>query len=170
MKTLLLLLITVGLSFSATIQTTFQGNETQSNGLFFTTRSTVINLDSSEVDTSQYIFNLSKLPKFGSPDTMGFAFMECKDSTGTDTVHVGVYWQWNSDPAGQATWQTGDSMTINTGTTTSTYAVRSKAVVNTNGWGAIRFYIKNQAAPNVAKKSACRYVQLNRKENAKVVK
>jgi hypothetical protein len=118
-------------------------------------------IDTAEADTSDIYFDLVDLPRMSVlGDTVGVAWMRCDDSAGTDSVAGRLIWHGNPKPDGSALWEKIDSVSIAAASGTETQS--EKAVVNTNGYQAIRFVLYNQLAPAAGKKTVCRDIILNR--------
>ena len=115
-------------------------------------------IDTSEIITSSNFFDLSRVPKWtrgGQLDTLGYAWVRCADSAGTDSIGGRLYWQGNPSPkAENMDWEAIDSVTVTAGTGT-TYKQTGAWVVLTKGHNAVRFLLKNQLVPAAGKKSKC---------------
>lgn len=118
-------------------------------------------IDTAEADTSDIYLDLSDLPQWSTlGDTVGMAWMRCDDSSGTDSVAGRLIWHGNPKPDGSALWEKIDSVSIAAASGTETQT--KKAVVNTQGYKALRFVLYNQLAPAAGKKTVCRDIILNR--------
>lgn len=136
------------------------GNVPLSQPLFNKTNAAVV-IDTAEADTSDIYFNLidvSRMSHLG--DTLGVAWMRCDDSAGTDSVAGRLIWHGNPKPDGSALWEKIDSVSIAAASGTETQT--KKAVVNTQGYQALRFVLYNQLLPAAGKKTVCRDLILNR--------
>lgn len=127
-------------------------------------------LDSSEIDTSEIQFDMTDRPTSNYADTVGIAFMRCKDSSGTDTTAGLLKWQMNPcqrNGTCDATWDNIDSVAILVagGVLTQT----SKPVINTKSYMRLRFILRNQSAPDVAKKSKCDNILLNSRKRIGII-
>lgn len=122
-------------------------------------------IDSSESVTSDIYLDLTGLSFEHWTDTLGQVFMRCDDSAGTDSVAGRLIWEGNPDPSGGARgslWEPIDSVSIAAASGTETQT--SKAVVNSKRYLSLRFKLRNQLAPDAAKKSICRDITLNRQK------
>lgn len=124
----------------------------------------LVNLDTAEIDTSYYWYELVDKPINAIADTVGQVHFRCKDSTGTDSMGVRINWDGNSRADGKGLWALMDSVTL-LGASASSYVNGTPtAVVNSLGYMAIRFRIKNIKVSAVGLKSTCRDVVLNRRK------
>lgn len=118
-------------------------------------------IDTAEADTSDIYFDLTDLPRMSVlGDTVGIAWMRCDDSSGTDSVAGRLIWHGNPKPDGSALWEKIDSVSIAVASGAETQT--KKAVVNTQGYMALRFVLYNQLAPAAGKKTTCRDLILDR--------
>lgn len=162
MKTLLFLIMAlVGLTTAQTI-VRLEPNEGQSIPLM-NARDIPVNLDTSEIDTSdRYIFTLDRGIRTFT-DTIGRAWMRCDDSAGTDSVGGRLIWYGNPspDPKNLALWEAMDSVSIAVASGVETQT--SALVVNSRRYAYIRFHLRNQLAPggSAAEKTVCRNIRLN---------
>lgn len=148
-----------------------KGNVGQSIPLFGAQRNTapvmgaVVNLDTSEIDTSYYFYPLVDKSVLSQTDTVGFVHFAGKDSTGTDSCRVRVIWYGNSRADGLGIWSKIDSVTYSaSGTPASSYAAGTPTpVVNSKGYMALMFTVGNPSNSNVALKSAAKDIVLNRR-------
>lgn len=173
MKTILMFLLAfVASAHSAApvLSHLIRGNNGQSIPLFGAARSgepvmgSEINLDTSEIDTSKYFYQLVDKPATGVLDTIGFVHFAYKDSTGTDSVRVRVIWYGNPQPDGKGVWSKIDSINQQGTSITSFTAATPKAVINSLGYAAIMFTIGNPSNSAVALKSTAKGVVLNRRQ------
>ncbi len=135
-------------------------NVGKSQPLFNKTNADVV-IDTAEADTSDIYFELTDLPRvWVMGDTIGTAWMRCDDSAGTDSVAGRLIWHGNPKPDGSALWEKIDSVSIAAASGTETQT--KKAIVNTQGYQALRFVLYNQLAPAAGKKTVCRDLILNR--------
>ena len=147
-----------------------QGNIGQSLPLFGAQRNTipvmgaVVNLDTSERDTSYYFYELINKPTTGVLDTIGFVHFAYKDSTGSDSVRVRLIWYGNPQADGQGVWSKIDSINQQGNAITSYTAVTPTAVINSKGYMALMFSIENISNSAVGLKSAAKGVVLNRRQ------
>lgn len=170
MKKILFLLIGLALSAQAApVQShLIRGNIGQSIPLFGSQRngepsmSAVVNLDTSEIDTSKYFYELIDKPILGNLDTVGFVHFAYKDSTGSDSTRVKVIWYGNPRADGLGVWSKIDSLNVVAGATTTYTAATPAAVVNSKRYAAIMFSIGNLSNSAVGLKSVAKDVVLNR--------
>lgn len=178
MKNIIVLIAFVLVSFghSAPVYSkALQDNVGQALPLFGAQRNTIptigtaVNLDTSEIDTSYYTYDLIGKPVVSLTDTVGWLHYAYKDSTGTDSCRVRIIWYGNSRPDGLGIWSKIDSITASaTSTAASSYqAATPTAVVNSKGYSALMFTIGNPSNSAVGLKSAAKDVILNRRERIK---
>ena len=147
-----------------------EGNKGQAIPLFGSARSgepkmtAEINLDTSEIDTSKYFYQLVEKPTTGVLDTIGFVHFAYKDSTGSDSTRVRVIWYGNPQPDGLGVWSKIDSINQQGNAITSFTAATPKAVINSLGYSAIMFTIGNPSNSAVGLKSTAKGVVLTRKK------
>ena len=147
---------------------TIKGNIGQSIALFGAQRNTVpvmgatVNLDTSEIDTSYYFYDLIDKPTTSHTDTIGWVHFAHKDSTGSDSDRVRIIWYGNSRSDGLGVWSKIDTVTASGSGVTSFTAATPTAVVNSKGYMALMFTIGNPSNSAVALKSAAKDVVLNR--------
>jgi hypothetical protein len=124
----------------------------------------LIHIDTSEIDTGLQLFHVLGSPVLTATDTIGVFSFTCKDSTGSDTVNVVAKWQGNPRCDGAGKWDNIDSVTYVGATSatanvpipaSSSYANKSKVVVNTGGYCAYRFYLRNPMT-TAARKATCK--------------
>jgi hypothetical protein len=147
------------------------GNLGQSLPLFGAQRNTsplvsaVVNLDTSEIDTSYFFYRLVDKPTTGSLDTVGFLHFAAKDSVGTDSCRVRIIWYGNSRNDGLGLWSKIDSVTYSaTSTAASSYAAATPTpVINSKGYMALMFTVGNPSNSAVALKSVAKDIVLNRR-------
>ena len=147
-----------------------QGNLGQSLPLFGSQRNTapsmsaVVNLDTSEIDTSYYFYELIAKPVISIVDTIGWVHFAGKDSTGTDSCRVRLIWYGNPRADGLGIWAKIDSVTYSaSGTPASSYASGTPtAVVNSKGYQALMFTVSNPSTSAVGLKSAAKDIVFNR--------
>lgn len=145
-------------------------NKGQSLALFGAQRNTApvmgaaVNLDTAEIDTSYYFYELISKPVISFVDTVGWIHFTGKDSTGTDSCRVRLIWYGNSRADGQGIWAKIDSVTYSaSGSAASAYASGTPtAVVNSKGYQALMFTVSNPSTSAVALKSAAKDIVLNR--------
>lgn len=125
----------------------------------------VVNLDTSEIDTSYYFYRLVEKPVASNIDTVGFVHFSAKDSTGTDSCRVRIIWYGNSRTDGRAIWTKIDSVTYSaSGSAAGSYAAGTPTpVVNSKGYMAIMFTVGNPSNSAVALKSVSKNIVLNRR-------
>ena len=119
MKKILFLLVGLALSAQAapTLSHLIRGNVGQSVPLFGAQRNgepspaSIVNLDTSEIDTSKYFYQLLEKPIVGAVDTVGFVHFAFKDSSGTDSARVRIIWYGNARADGLGLWSKIDSVT-----------------------------------------------------------
>lgn len=146
------------------------GNKGQAIPLFGSSRSSEpkmtaeINLDTSEIDTSKYFYQLVDKPATGVLDTIGFVHFAYKDSAGSDSTRVRVIWYGNPQPDGLGVWSKIDSINQQGNAITSFTAATPKAVINSLGYSAIMFTIGNPSNSAVGLKSTAKGVVLTRKQ------
>ena len=163
---LALALYTIGAPIS--ISQMIEDNKGQSIPLFGSQRNTapnvnaVVNLDTSEIDTSYYGYNLIEKPILGNTDTLGFLHFDFKDSVGSDSARVRVIWYGNSRPDGLGTWVKIDSVTAAAATASNYAAATPTAVVNARRYSAFMFTIGNPSTSAVGLKSVAKNIVLNR--------
>jgi hypothetical protein len=171
MKTIhsiLALALLAGVAYGASVRypaTTHLGNEGKAHPATRDNPSTVVYLDTSEIDTGHFIFHALGSPIFTHIDTLGVFSFACKDSTGTDTLNIIGKWQGNPRcEDGQGVWENVDSVTYVGATSaaanpgipaSSSYANKSKVVVNTGGYCRYRFYLRNPFT-TAARKAVCK--------------
>jgi hypothetical protein len=172
MKPILLFLLALAASVQAAspvISHLMRDNVGQSIPLFGATRSgepkmsAEVNLDTSEIDTSKYFYQLLDKPATGVLDTIGFVHFAYKDSTGSDSTRVRVIWYGNPQPDGLGVWSKIDSINQQGNAITSYTAATPKAVINSLGYQAIMFTIGNPSNSAVGLKSTAKGVVLNRR-------
>lgn len=171
MKKVLFLLLGLAFAHGApnSITQLIEDNKGQSIPLFGSLRNTVpnrdaiVNLDTSEIDTSYYGYNLLSKPIIGNTDTLGFLHFDFKDSTGSDSARVRVIWYGNSRPDGLGTWNKIDSVTASAATASSYASVAPAVVVNSKSYMAVMFTIGNPSNSAVALKSVAKNIVLNRR-------
>lgn len=120
-----------------------------------------VNLDTSEIDTGYFYFDLTDKPVSGVLDTVGWLHFSHKDSTGSDSDRVRVIWYGNSRADGGATWTKIDSVTASGSGVTTFTAATPTAVINSKGYMALMFTVGNPSNSAVALKSAGRNFVLN---------
>jgi hypothetical protein len=121
-----------------------------------------VNLDTSEIDTSKYFYELIDRPISGLGDSIvGYVHFRCKDSTGTDSLGVRLWWDGNSRADGRGTWATIDSVSL-LGTGSSYLNATPTAISNAKTYMALRFRVKNTKVSAVGLKPTCRDFVLNR--------
>lgn len=171
MKKVLFLLLGLALYIQGapnSITQLIEGNKGQSIPLFGSQRNTapnrdaIVNLDTSEIDTSYYGYNLLDKPILGNLDTVGFVHFDFKDSTGSDSARVRVIWYGNSRPDGLGTWSKIDSVTAAAASASSYAASTPTAVVNSKRYQALMFTIGNPSNSAVGLKSVAKNIVLNR--------
>jgi hypothetical protein len=173
MKKILFILLGLALYISGapnSMTQIIEDNKGQSVALFGSQRNTapsmnaVVNLDTSEIDTSYYGYNMIDKPIIGNLDTLGFLHFDYKDSTGTDSCRVRVIWYGNSRPDGQGIWNKIDSVTASaSGAAASSYqSATPTAVVNSKRYMAFMFTIGNPSNSAVGLKSVAKNIVLNR--------
>lgn len=167
-------LVSFGTAAPPTLSKILSENKGQSLPLIPSSTSTTpeigkwIFLDSNEVDTSTYFYSLVDKPIYSVVDTVGVIHFACKDSTGTDTLAVALFWDGNPQADGKGVWTTIASDTLQNLAAASNAAhgvltaVTPKMVINTVGYMALRFRFKNVAGSNAARKAACNTPVLNR--------
>jgi hypothetical protein len=131
----------------------------------------VLNLDTSEIDTGYYFYQLLDKPITGSVDTVGYLHFAAKDSSGTDSARVRVIWYGNSRVDGLGIWTKIDSVTYSaTSTAASAWAAGTPTpVVNSKAYSAFMFTVGNPSNSAVALKSAAKDIVLNRRERLMAV-
>lgn len=153
----------------ASMSQLIEDNKGQSVPLFGSQRNTapsmnaIVNLDTSEIDTSYYGYNLIGKPILGNLDTLGFLHFDFKDSTGTDSARVRVIWYGNSRPDGQGTWNKIDSVTASAASASAYASATPTAVVNSKGYQAFMFTIGNPSNSAVGLKSVAKNIVVNRR-------
>lgn len=168
---LIVLFALVALGHSApTYSKALKGNIGQSLPLFGTSssrepqQSSLIYLDTMEVDTSYFFYDLIDKPVVSLTDTVGFVSFAVKDSVGTDSAAARVVWWGNSRSDGKGTWSLIDSVTKGpTGSATTYAAATPTPVVNSKGYAAIMFTLRNPLLTAVAQKCVVKDVMLNRR-------
>lgn len=164
----LTLLVLAAGAFGATVSTPalkHLANEGVSHAATRDNASTVVYLDTSEIDTGHVIFNVLGSPIFTHVDTVGVFSFACKDSTGTDTLNIIGKWQGNPrcEP-GAGVWENVDSVTYVGATaagasasvpSSASYANKSKVVVNNGGYCRFRFFFRNPFT-TAARKAVCK--------------
>ena len=145
-----------------------QGNMGQSVLLFGSApngeplQGSLVNLDTSEIDTSKYFYELIDKPVGSATDTViGYVHFRCKDSTGTDSIGVRLAWDANSRLDGKGTWTAIDSVTLS-GTGSSYLNATPTMVYNNKAYMALRFRVKNIKVSAVGLKPTCRDFVHNR--------
>lgn len=147
-----------------------KGNIGQSLPLFGAQRNTipvmgaVVNLDTSERDTSYYFYELIDKPATGVLDTIGFVHFAYKDSAGSDSARVRLIWYGNPQADGQGIWTKIDSINQQGNAITSYTAVTPAAVINSKGYMALMFTVENISNSAVGLKSAAKGIVLNRRQ------
>lgn len=174
-KILALLFAFAALAGAAPIKSqALKGNIGQSLPLFGAQRNTipvmgaVVNLDTSEIDTSYFFYELTDKPSTGVLDTVGWVHFAHKDSTGSDSDRVRVTWYGNSRADGNGLWTQIDTMNVSGNAITSFTAVTPKPVINSKGYMALMFTIQNPSTSAVALKSAAKDIVLNRLKNGRL--
>jgi hypothetical protein len=174
MKTIIVLALALfSLGLAQTKSKAIAGNVGQSIPLFGSAPngeplpSSQVNLDTSELDTSKYFYELIDKPINSTTDTLGHVSFECKDSTGTDSIGVRLRWYFNTSPNGTANWRVADSVTI-TGTGSSYLNATATPIVNALGYMAIKFEVKNIKVSAVGLKPTCRNFLLDRRKRTMV--
>lgn len=170
MKKTLFLLLGLALSAQAApvASKLLSGNIGQSIPLFGSqrngepTQSAVVNLDTSEIDTSKYFYTLVDKPILGALDTIGFVHFAYKDSAGSDSTRVKLIWYGNPRPDGQGIWTKIDSVNVVAGAITTYTAATPTPVVNSKRYAAIMFSIGNLSNSAVGLKSVAKDIVLNR--------
>lgn len=147
-----------------------KGNIGQSLPLFGSTSSTqpaassTINLDTSEIDTSYFFYDLTDKPMLAVVDTVGFVSFAVKDSVGTDSAAAKVIWYGNTRADGLGIWNAIDSVTKGPTASASAYAqATSTPVVNSVGYMAIMFTLTNPLHFAVAQKCTVKDTRFNRR-------
>ena len=165
------LLIMASLGHSAPVLSkALSGNIGQSLPLFGAQRNTIpvmgaaVNLDTSELDTSYYFYELINKPTTGVLDTIGFLHFSYKDSTGSDSTRVKVIWYGNSRADGLGVWAKIDSINQQGNAITTYTAVAPTAVINSKGYMALMFTIGNLSNSAVGLKSVAKDIVLNRRQ------
>lgn len=115
----------------------------------------LIHLDTTEIDTAYIRFNVLEKPVFSYADTLGTISFAVKDSTGTDTAAIRMYWYGNARPDGKGQWFKVDSLDCKdlTSTELSSYKTCSKVVTSTGGFSLLEFRARNYLASNANRKS-----------------
>ena len=164
----LLLGLALGVQAAPIASKLISGNVGQSIPLFGSqrngepTQSAIVNLDTSEIDTSKYFYTLIDKPILGNLDTIGFVHFAYKDSTGSDSTRVKVIWYGNARADGGGLWSKIDSLNVVAGATTTYTAATPAAVVNSKRYSAIMFSIGNLSNSAVGLKSVAKDIVLNR--------
>lgn len=170
-KFLILLLAFAGISQAApTHSLLIDGNKGQAFPLFGATSSTqpnaksLIYLDTSEVDTAYYFYDLIGKPIISITDTIGFVSLAVKDSTGTDSAAAKIVWYGNTRSDGLGIWNAIDSVTKGPTASASTYSqMASTPVINSKGYAAIMFTLVNPLHAAVAQKCVVKDPMFNRR-------
>lgn len=166
---LILALFTLSAHAAPVLSKAIKGNIGQNLPLFGAQRNTapvmgaVVNLDTSETDTSYYFYELIDKPITGSLDTIGLVHFAYKDSTGSDSTRVKVIWWGNPRADGLGVWSKIDSLNVVAGATTTYTAATPAPVVNSKGYMALMFTINNLSNSAVGLKSAAKDLVLNRR-------
>lgn len=172
MKKMLALVLALGfaLAYSGTYNKSIKGNIGQSIPLFGSqpngvpSMSATVNLDTSEIDTSYYFYDLIDKPTTSHTDTVGWVHFSVKDSTGSDSAAARVVWWGNSRSDGLGVWSQIDSVTKGpTGSATVYAAATPTAVINSKGYMAIRFTLSNPLHFAVAQKCVVKDIVFNRR-------
>jgi hypothetical protein len=151
-----------------------KGNIGQSIALFGAQRNAVpvmgavVNLDTSEIDTSYFFYDLTDKPVTGALDTVGWLHFAHKDSTGSDSDRVRVIWYGNSRADGGGLWTKIDSVTASGNAITTFTAATPTAVINSKGYMALMFTVGNPSNSAVALKSVAKDIVLNRPKNGRL--
>jgi hypothetical protein len=174
MKNLLFLLAAIAMASlghsAPTYSKIIKGNIGQSLPLFGSSSSTqpaassLIYLDTSEVDTAYYFYDLIDKPVVSLTDTVGWVSFAVKDSVGTDSAAAKVVWYGNNRSDGLGIWTAIDSVTKGPTASASSYAaVAPAAVVNSKGYAALMFTLVNPLHAAVAQKCVVKDTRLNRR-------
>jgi hypothetical protein len=167
-------LVSLGYS-AATYSKAIQGNEGQNIPIFGSSSSTIptpgsiINLDTSEVDTAYYFYDLLGKPVVSLTDTVGFISLAVKDSTGTDSAAARIVWYGNNRADGKGTWVLIDSVTKGPTASASSYANMTQTpVINSLGYMALMFVLKNPLHASVAQKCTVKDAYFSRRQRLMV--
>lgn len=158
-KTLVILLAITVAAFGFT-RKKVGGNETLSiNVLSDAAAPTVIS--ASEAFRPSFYLDISSIPQIQTTavvgDTMGYVFLRCADSAGTDSIGGVLSWWGNPRPGeDNADWEVIDSVTITAGTGT-TYLTTGKMVTNLKQFMGLQFRLRNQWATAAAKSNCFAY-------------
>lgn len=160
MKKTLVILLAIAVASFAYTRKKLDGNGVISINVLTDVESPTV-ISASEAFQPAFYLDISSIPQTQATavvgDTIGYAFLRCADSVGTDSIGGVLSWWGNPRPgAVNADWEVIDSVTITAGTGT-TYLTTGKLVSNLKQYMGLQFRLRNQWATAAAKSNCWGY-------------